>query len=232
MMITMKLMIVLSVVLCFACACKLETSSARPNTNANANANANLAVESSDRNEAPQSACALTADAVPVVEGLKLRATADQVLAILPGSKDDDEVKSGLARPVSPLGVSEFIVRGARLQPKEKFAHIDHFTFGLLDGKVSSINIGYNGPSYSHVDEFVSKFVKGTNLPPVEQWQAYQGLDTQLKILTCKDFEVRVFAGGEGGNQNYVLLTDLEAKKNLRDRREKAKAQASPTPSP
>ena len=224
----MKLLIVLSVVLCFACGCKLETSSATPN--ANANANANRAVKSTDRNEAPQSTCSLTADAAPAVEGLKLRATADQVLAILPGSKDDDEVKSGLARPVSPLGVSQFIVHVSRLQPKEKFANIDHFTFGLLDGKVSSINIGYNGPAYSHVDEFVSKFVKGTNLPPVEQWQAYQGLDTQLKILNCKDFEVRVFAGGEGGNQNYVLLTDLNANKMLKERRAKARAQATPTP--
>jgi hypothetical protein len=226
----MKLLIILSVLLCFACGCKLETSSARPNTNANANANANRAVESTDRNEVPQSACSLTADAVPVVEGLKLRATADQVLAILPGSKDDDEVKSGLARPVSPLGVSQFIVHGSHLQPKEKFANIDHFTFGLLDGKVSSINIGYNGPAYAHVDEFVSKFVKGTNLPAVEQWQAYQGLDNQLKILTCKDFEVRVFVGGEGGNQNYVLLTDLDANKTLKERRAKAGAKATPSP--
>jgi hypothetical protein len=57
-------------------------------------------------------------------------------------------------------------------------------------------------------------------------------MDNQMKVLTCQDFEVRVFAGGEGGNLNYVLLTDLEADKTLKDRIKKAKAQAKPSPSP
>ena len=101
--------------------------------------------------------------------------------------------------------------------------------FNLLDGRVSSMNIGYDGPAYAKVDDFVTRFVEGTNLPPADQWQPYTGMDN-LKILTCKDFEVRVFAGGTDGKLNYVLLTDLEAAKQLKDRRAKARAQASPTP--
>jgi hypothetical protein len=87
------------------------------------------------------------------------------------------------------------------------------------------MNVSYAGPAYSHVDQFVSKFVEGTSLPPADQWQAYAGMDNQLKILTCKDFEVRVFAGGQGGNLNYVLIRDLEAQKKLEDRRKKVEGE-------
>jgi hypothetical protein len=208
-------------------ACKLETSFATPNSNADANRTVD---STTTNNQEPKSNCSLTAAAAAVVEGLKLGASPEEILATLPGSKDAPEVKSGLAKPASPFGVSEFIVRADKLQPKEKFTNISHFTFGLLDGRVSSISIGYKGPAYSHVDEFVTQFVKGTNLPPADQWQAYPGMDTQLKMLICKDFEVRIFTGGEGGNQNYVLLKDLVADKKLKDRRAKARAQASPTP--
>ncbi len=168
--------------------------------------------------------------AAPVLNGLKLGMTPDEVLALFPGSKDDEEVKTNLARPPSKFGVSELVIRPAKFGSKAKFAGINNMTFSLLDGRVSNFTIGYNGPAYSHVDQFVTKFVAGTSLPPTDQWQAYPGMDTQMKTLTCKDFEIRIFTGGEGGNQNYVLLRDLEADKKLKDRRAKARAQATPTP--
>jgi hypothetical protein len=169
-------------------------------------------------------------DVAPVVEGLRLRMRPDEVLAVLPGSKDDPELQAQLAKKPSPLGVSDFVIHSDKLQPKEKFAGIDHITFNLLDGVVSAINVTYKGPSYSHVDQFVSKFVQGTSLPPADQWQAYVGMDNQMKTLTCADFSIRIFAGGEGGNLNYVLMQDLEADNKLKERRKKARAQASPTP--
>ena len=100
----------------------------------------------------------------------------------------------------------------------------------MLDGRVSTFTAGYNGPEYSHVDKFVSKFIDGKNLPPPDQWEAYVGMDNNLKILKCADFEIRVFAGGQGGNLNYVLMSDLEAAKKLKDRRDKARAKATPSP--
>src|ERR1044072_1587967 len=174
--------------------------------------------------------CALTMAAAPVLNGLKLGLTPDEVLALFPGSKDDAELSSRLSKPASPLGVSNFVIRPDKYGSKEKFTGINQIALNFLDGRVSSFSIGYNGPEHSHVDKFVTTFVEGTNLPPPEQWQAYVGMDNQLKLLTCKDFEIRIFAGGEGGNLNYVLMRDLEADKKLKDRRAKASAQASPSP--
>jgi hypothetical protein len=172
--------------------------------------------------------CSLVMDQAPVIHALRNGMTADQVLASFPGSADDAEVRAQLARPPSQVGVSNLVIRPARYQSKEKFVGVKQITFTLLDGRVSSINVGYNGPNYSHVDEFVAKFIEGTNLPAADAWQAYVGLDTQMKTLTCKEFEVRVFAGGEGGNLNYVLMRDLVADKTLKERRAKAREKVAP----
>ena len=49
-----------------------------------------------------------------------------------------------------------------------------------------------------------------------------------MKTLKCTNFEIRVFAGGEGGNLNYVFVRDLDADKKLKDRRAKAREKATP----
>ena len=210
-----------------ACVPNKSAFSSSPNNSAPNNQSSAQPENSTEQSNAT---CTLTMAAAPVLNELKLGMTPDEVLALFPGSKDDSEVKSILARPPGKLGESELVIRPSKFESKEKFTGISQITFGLLDGRVSNFTIGYNGPAYSHVDQFVTKFVEGTNLPPPDQWQAYVGMDTQMKTLTCKDFEIRVFAGGEGGNLNYVLMRDLEADKKLKDRSKKARESASPSP--
>jgi hypothetical protein len=227
-----KLLALTAFLLVFACGCKLETSSANPNANANANAKSSpaMAANAASAEQSPSN-CSLRRDVAPVLHGLKLGMSPDEVLALFPESKDNAEVKSLLARAPSQFGGTELVIHPQKYQSKDKFPGIDHINFSFLDGHAHTVNVGYAGPAYAHVDEFINKFVTGTSLPSADQWQAYPGMDTQMKTLTCQDFEVRVFAGGEGGNLNYVLLTDLEASKTLKDRRAKARAQAKPTPS-
>ncbi|MDT7602411.1 MAG: hypothetical protein QOF61_408 [Acidobacteriota bacterium] len=176
--------------------------------------------------------CSLTVAQVPGVGALRLGMTTEQVLALFPGSREDPEVRSGISRPASPLGVSDFTIRPDRYQSKEKYAGISQITLNLLDGHVSTFSIGYNGPEWPHVDKFVAKFIEGTNLPAADAWEAYAGMETQLKLLTCKDFEIRVFAGGPGGNLNYVLMSDLVAARTLKERRVKAREKPSPGSKP
>jgi hypothetical protein len=158
--------------------------------------------------------------------------TPKEVLALFPGSAEDAELGSSLARPPSQFGVSGFVVRPDRYKSRDTFAGINQITFTLLDGRASSFSVGYNGPEYSHVDKFVAKFIEGTSLPAVDQWSAYVGMDNNLKILKCTEFEIRVFAGGNGGNLNYVLMSDLVADQKLKDRRKKAREKATPETKP
>jgi hypothetical protein len=174
--------------------------------------------------------CQLTLAGAPDIKGLRLGMTPEQVLALFPGSSEDAEIRASLAAPPSKFGTSSFLVRPEKYESKDRFAGVNQITFTLLDGRVSTFSVGYNGPEYPHVDKFVAKFIEGTNLPAADQWEAYVGMDTQMKTLKCTEFEIRVFAGGKGGNLNYALMRDLEADKKLKDRRAKARAQATPTP--
>jgi hypothetical protein len=152
--------------------------------------------------------------------------TPEQVLGLFPGSREDAEVRSGLAKPASPLGESSFVIKPEKSKSKDKFAGISQISFTLLDGRVYNFSISYNGPEWPHVDNFVAKFAQETSLPTIESWEAFVGLDTQLKLLKCTDFEIRVFAGGPGGNLNYVLVRDLAAVQKLKERRAKAREKA------
>ena len=166
----------------------------------------------------------------PSIKGLKLGMTIDEVLAAFPGSKEDPEVRAYLSRPPTQFGATEFAIKPEKYENKAEFSNINRITFSLLDGRVSLVSLHYNGPAWEHVDKFIEKVAGEVNLPAVQHWDAYVGQDNQLKTLTCTDFSVRVNAAGEGGNLNYVAMKDLEAEKKLRERRKKAREQASPTP--
>lgn len=168
----------------------------------------------------------------PVLHGLKLGMNTDEVLALFPGSKDDPTLRAELSKPPSKFGTSNFLIRPDKYESKAEFREVSQITISLLDSRVANFTIGYNGPEWGHVDKFVEKVVEGANLPATDQWEPYVGMDNQMKTLTCADFSIRVFAGGEGGNLNYVLVQDLEADKKLKERRKKAREQASPTPGP
>ena len=174
--------------------------------------------------------CTLNMTQAPAIKRLKLGMTTDEVVAIFPGGKDDPDMRTQLSRPPTQFGATELAIRPGMLATQPEFNGISRITLSLLDGRVSAFSVHYNGPQWPHVDKFVEKLVGELDLPPSEQWEAYAGQDTQLKTLTCADFSIRVNAAGEGGNLNYVSMTDLEAAKKLRERRRKAREQASPTP--
>jgi hypothetical protein len=171
-----------------------------------------------------QAACTMTLAQSPVVNGLRLGMTRDEVLALFPGIRADKEVSAELSQPANTLGVSGLSIRPDRYASKAKFAGVSQITLQMLDGRVSNMHVGYNGPEWKHVDDFLAKFVEGKKLPAPHAWEPYVGMDTQLKILKCKGFEVSVFAGGKSvHNINYVQMVDLEARQKLKERRDKAK---------
>lgn len=197
-------------------------------------ANDNVEVQSTTTTSNPnqeKQPCTLKLAGAPALNGIRLGMTTDEMLALFPGSKDDAEVRAG-ATAVTRFGNATVVIRPDQFQSKQDFPGISQITFRLMDGRVYEFTISYDGPEYSHVDKFVAKVVERTGLPAADQWDAYVGMDNSLKTLKCTEFEVNVFIGGEGGKLNYVSVKDLVADKTLKDRRAKARAQQSPTPSP
>ena len=181
----------------------------------------------------PQPAtCTLKLSEAPLINRLKLGMSVDEILAVFPGSKDDAELRTALSKPRGPHGNSSFLLTPSKYGSAADFKEVSRVTFTMLDERVSGFTVYYNGPEWPHVDKFVEKFVEGKSLPAADQWEPYAGMENQMKTLTCTDFSIRVFTGGEGGNQNYVLVQDLEADKKLKERRRKARESASPSPGP
>lgn len=210
-------------------ACSASKSAESPSANtSSASTNQPLTSPGSSITQDKQP-CTLSLAAAPSIKGLHLQMTPDEVLALFPGAKNDPQISAELSRPVRQFGLSSLMIRPEKYESKAQYTDVNQVTLTFLDGRVSKFHVGFNGPEWPHVDKFVAKFVEGTKLPPPDQWAPYEGLD-QLKVLSCSDFELRVFAGGQGGNLNYVQMQDLEADKTLKERRRKAREQASPTP--
>lgn len=167
--------------------------------------------------------CTLRMAQAPGIGGLKLGMTVEQMLALFPGSRDDNDVRTTLSRPANAFGVTNFIIRPEKYSTKAKFARISQINIAFLDGRLSNFYAGYNGPEWKHVDEFVKSFSQGTNLPAPDAWEAFVGMDNQLKTLRCREFEISIFAGGQGGNVNYVKMQDTPAMQKLKERRVKAR---------
>jgi hypothetical protein len=159
----------------------------------------------------------------PSIGGLKLGMTIEQVLALFPGVKDDAEVRSSLSRPTSKFGVQSFSIKPGKYSSNRNFDRVSQVAFMFLDGRVVTLSLNYAGPVWNHVDEFVAKISGETGLPAADSWDAYVGMETQLKTLRCKDFEVSVFAGGNSVNLNYVQMSDTTAQQTLKGRRAKAR---------
>lgn len=208
-------------------ACSASRSAPSPppeGNNTSANRSSSAPVAATPQTTAP---CSLNKTHAPVVLGLQLGMTREQILGLFPGSKNDPDVQRFLTRAPDPLGEGELMLRPSKYLSADTVGRIKHVIFGLLDDRVYSLNIAYDGPGWPHVDRFVEKFVAGSNLPAADQWQPYAGFDDQMKTLSCADFSIRVFAGGSGGNLNYVLLEDREAQKELEERRKKAEKVSS-----
>ncbi len=139
----------LFLVITISVACTVSRSAGSPSL-AKINSNQSPA-QTSNATGQEKPTCQLTLAGAPDIKGLRLGMTADEVLALFPGSTDDAEVRTSLSRPPSQFGVSSFLIRPDKYESKEKFAGINQITFTLLDGRVSSFSAGYNGPEYSHV---------------------------------------------------------------------------------
>ena len=174
--------------------------------------------------------CGLTVAQSPAVNGLRLGMTVEQVLALFPGSGNDEMIRAEIAQASKRQGLTSFIIQPGNYLSRVLFPGITSINFKFMDGRLYHFQMGYNGPAWKNVDEFVEKFAEGANLPGVDSWNAYVGLDTQLKMLNCQGFEVRLFAGGKGGSLNSVELRDLGAEQTLKDRRTKARAAKNPKP--
>jgi hypothetical protein len=93
-------------------------------------------------NDEGKPTCELTLAEAPLINGLKLGMTSDEVLALFPGSREDAEIRSTLSGPPSKFGTSSFVITPNLYESKEKFSGMSQITLRLLAGRVSNFTVG------------------------------------------------------------------------------------------
>lgn len=177
------------------------------------------------QSEAPRGGkCSLTVAQSPAIRGIRLGMSAEEVLGLFPGSSDAPDIRSALARSDKQFGVARFNVFTHQYASEAGFKGISQFDFEFLDNRLSSLYVGYNGPEWKDVDEFISRLSESLRLPGARDWEP-SNLKT-LKTLKCAGFEIRVSVGGSDGNSNFVQVRSLVAEQMVRDRQAEAKEKA------
>ncbi|HEY8460637.1 MAG TPA: hypothetical protein VIM99_09670 [Blastocatellia bacterium] len=148
-------------------------------------------------NRPPQ--CSIPLDKAPVIRGLRLGMSADEVLSIIaPGNNSKSQAETaikdaGLA-PNYGLAIFTLYPRNAAvMEAKEKFAGINRIGFKTFDGRVVEIKVVYAMrspdlyPSWT-IDEWTAKVSSSFGLPGPDHWEP-SPIDDQ-RTLKCKGLEI------------------------------------------
>lgn len=144
----------------------------------------------------PLSPCKLALAKAPAVRGVKLGMKIDEVLAMFPGSAENDGVKLSLEKAdgYPKFGVVGMSIYPSQYSTKDRFAGIAGFNFWFLDGRMAQYEVEYqlppSGPKWNRVDDFIAKMAEAFQLPPVSSWASDQN-DTFRRSLKCDGFQLR-----------------------------------------
>ena len=129
-------------------------------------------------------ACSMKLDQVPSLRGIKLGMSLNQVLDLIPGSREDRNVTVYLdtARRGSPAASYERIIltfSASAYQSLAMFNNLQEITVQTFDDRVTNISVRYAYPPWERVDDLVAKVAEGLNLPGVEEWEEVGSLEIQ-----------------------------------------------------
>lgn len=185
-----------------------------------------------------QPKCTLTLNRSPVIRGLSLGMSTQEVLATFPGSTENPEIRGqiGAAGDAPNFGVARLGFQPwTLLSPtKERFAGIDSCWVTLFDGRVVEMSAQYSGPTsrpsrgpfWEDVEDFIAKLSATFSLPDPKDWVRH----SSGKVLKCVDFEIEASTPTNGAGQ--VLIHNRAYKEKVQERaaadREKLRREFKP----
>ena len=173
--------------------------------------------------------CSLKLAQSPAVRGIKLGMKVDEVLALFPGSREDNYIKSEISNvgfysgieTLPRFGVINFAVTPAQYSTKEKFDGIESLWFTFLDDRLVVYTVQYSRPPWPKLDEFIDKVAGAFNLPAADKWGSENAF---RKNLQCEGFKLQAFS--RDGRAGLLLRTDDDPVVTQRERRAAFEAEA------
>jgi hypothetical protein len=169
-------------------------------------------------------ACTLKPAQAPVVRGLKLGMKTEEMLALFPGSSDQDDIKSAVSKPEGypHFGVVEISISPRTYSTKERFTGIAVYNFVLVDGHVGQYQVDYllppAGPRWTRTDDFVAKIVEAYKLPPVANWTTDPNIGF-WKTLKCDGFQLKASTMNFQGS---LTVSTTDAPRTIQQQRQAA----------
>jgi hypothetical protein len=168
--------------------------------------------------------CKLTLAQAPVIRGLRLGMTSDELFAIFPANEREEfdraqQLKKAELPP--SYGYTSFQFYLSKYASKDRFTGIGILTFGLFDGKVVYISADYsNTPQFDRPGQLMGIITKQFGLPEFKDWPGYNEY-RGAPSLSCEGFTFQV----NGFSEYFTIsLTDPTYKKIAEDRKQADRA--------
>jgi len=166
------------------------------------------------------SKCKLTLTEAPVIRGLRLGMTSDELFAFFPGNERQEfDRREQLKRNELPpsYGFTSFYFSSNEFSTTDRFNGINDFQFGLLDRKLVIIDIRYkNTPQFETMGQLMEIITRQFGLPDYKEWSGYQQ-NRNFHSIGCDGFRVNVTGTS---NSFSIQLIDQSYEKIREDRRQ------------
>ena len=170
----------------------------------------------------PQSTtCKLTLAQSPVIRGLRLGMTSDELFAVFPANEQEEFNRAqALKKAELPpnYGFATFTFILSNYPTKDRFTGINTISVGIFDRKVVSISANYwQAPQFDRPGQLIEIIRKQFGLPEYKDWPGYNE-QVNNPSLVCDGFTF----GLNGYSHNFsITLTDPTFQK-IQDQRKQA----------
>jgi hypothetical protein len=169
----------------------------------------------------PNPKCKLTLDQAPVIRGLRLGMTSDELFAIFPANEREEfdrtqRLKSAELPP--NYGYTSYQISLSNYATKDRFTGISSLSFGLFDRKVVSVQAHYsNTPQFDSMGQLMEIITRQFGLPEYKDWPG-NSENWNNPSLSCEGFTFQVYK--HSISSFSIELIDPSHKKIVEDRRQ------------
>jgi hypothetical protein len=169
--------------------------------------------------------CNLTPAQAPVIRGIRLGMSTDELLALFPRSKEQSDTIKALSNAEAAYGQVDLgFSLNTYPENKAMFSNnIRSYGITLLDGRVASFYVYYNfpvqndrSPNWTY-KTWIPKLSETYNLPKPEDWAGPNANDASI---TCQGFRMKVNAGRSSASIGIIDLPSYD--EQIKQRREAA----------
>jgi len=153
--------------------------------------------------------CNLSLAQAPIIYGLRLGMSADELLELFPRSKDNPGIKRALAQVEIQYGSTQLPFYRNDFPDSKAFVNnkVSQYGVGILDSRVVYIKVYYSFPPNTNWNSntWIDKISEPFNLPPRENWPG-SNFDSS-RSLECRGFSATVHASGDGTSITIITTT-------------------------